>query len=79
MTLQLLPVLINEWNELNLGLHIIEGLEGQVDICAINLFLLEFNKLLEGHVSCESLQNLFFGSLKGVWNDNCHHLLHLDE
>lgn len=52
MTILILSILIDEWDELNLSLHIIQSLKGQVDVGVLGV-LLEVDQLFEGHVSRE--------------------------
>jgi hypothetical protein len=74
----ILLVLIDERNELDLSLHVIKCLKLNMDIVMLRLFL-KFNQILKCHVSREHLQYFLLGSLKGVSNQHCNLLFHLDQ
>lgn len=78
MTILVFSILIDEWDELNQGLHVIEGFKSQMYQGVLRIFL-EVNELLKGHVSSKTLQNLFLCSLECTGCYHCDHLLHLDE
>jgi hypothetical protein len=71
-------VLENEWDELDLSLHVIQGLKDQVHIVLLWL-LLEVNQLLEGHLASKFAQDLLLGPFEVVGQDHRDNLLHLDQ
>ena len=73
-----LSILVDKWDELDLSLHVIECLKGQVNIVVLGL-LLELNEVLEGHVPSKALQDGLLGALERTAEDHSDWLFHLDE
>jgi len=73
-----LLLLINEWKELNILPHIVQGLERQVDVMVL-LSMLQLDQFSEGDDLCVFLEDDFVIAEEVVVFDDCDVLVHLDE